>query len=170
MSLNTLFYSRKTSKSPYPWVLLAFPLSFSPCLPAWSNRGDKENLPQASDVVCLSPGTVHCLQSLLIDRDRVTGRWGLFDVINANKAAWLLCLQRIEPPNPKPAACSAKTQARTGACLRAHCSVNSRRRALSGRKNVMFLMLVPSYFFFPPLEKGGKKMPLLWGLSSSVIT
>lgn len=104
MSLNTLFYSRKTSKSPYPWVLLAFPLSFSPCLPAWSNRGDKENLPQASDVVCLSPGTVHCLQSLLIDRDRVTGRWGLFDVINANKAAWLLCLQRIEPPNPKPAA------------------------------------------------------------------
>lgn len=33
----------------------------------------------------------------------------------------------------------------------------------------MFLMLLPSYSTFPP-EKGGKKMPLLWGLSSHVIT
>lgn len=34
-------------------------------------------------------------------------------------------------------------------------------------KTVMFLILLPSYsYFFPPLEKGGKKMPLLWGLHS----
>lgn len=60
----------------------------------------------------------------------------------------------MNPRTPRLLPVALEARARVAACLRAHCSVNSRRRALSGRKNVMFFMLLPSYFFFFPPGKG----------------
>lgn len=141
-SLNMPFYSRKpvlhVQVNPLnPGVLLVSSQSFSPC-PLGATEGTKKNLPQAL-VLC-----VWVLHSswFTAHRDWVTGRWGLFDVINANKQHHCFVLRE---------------EARFSACLCAHCSVSSRRRALLGRKNVMFLMLLPGYFGFPSQKRVGRK-------------
>lgn len=114
-------------------------------------REQRKNLPQALGVVCLSLGMVHCLQSLVVARDQVTGRWAVVDVINANQQHCCFGLQRNEPPSLQHVLVPA---------FPACCSVSSQCRALLGGKNLMFLVLLPSYrflvgVFFPfSLRKG----------------